>query len=227
MTALPLPCVGNHIVPCHIQQVLPTKHPQPLHCGQEISLPPRWHCSIKSSSNAKDDSCGVALRLFSILPSWGLTPDLLVKVTDNTAMKDLVLILMFITECWTRGKWAGWVQRHMYTDTLLDAVLTHLLWCPERLEKQESCKKFTSQGYPLHALACIHKHMDCAGIGLDNSNSSPEQLSASIFCSYLPSPFRSCENLSNRGRRKRTNLPFIWAWDFPTRAAHIAQCQYI
>lgn len=133
---------------CHIQQVLPTKRPQPLHCGQEISLPPRCHCSIKSSSNAKADSCGVVLWLFSMLPSWRLTPDLLVKVTENTAIKDLVLILLFTSECWTRGKWAGWAQKHMGTDTLLDAVLTHLLWCPERLEKQENCKKFASQGYP-------------------------------------------------------------------------------
>lgn len=42
----------------------------------------------------------------------------------------------------------GWAQKHTCTNTLLDAVLTHLLWCPEKLEKQESCKKFASQGYP-------------------------------------------------------------------------------
>lgn len=89
-----------------------------------MSLPPRWHCSIQSSSNAKADSCGVALWLFSIFPSWGLTADLLVKVTD-TAIKDLVLIFMFITECWTRGKRAGWAQKDIWAHRHTDGCCPH------------------------------------------------------------------------------------------------------
>lgn len=192
-----------------------------------MSLPPRWHCSIQSSSNAKADSCGVALWLFSIFPSWGLTADLLVKVTD-TAIKDLVLIFMFITECWTRGKRAGWAQKDIWAHRHTAGCCPHpAALVSRKAGEAEKLQEICLSGLPLAALACVHKHMDCAGIGLDNSDPFPEQLNASIFCIYLPSSFKDCENLSNKGRRKRTNLPFICAWDFPTRAAYTRQCQYI
>lgn len=151
MTAVPLPYKGNHIMLCRIQQVLPKQHPRPLHHRPNTSLPRRGYCSIKSPSNTKEDSCGVALWLFSTsfqhFPYWGLAPDPLVKFSDNIAIKDLILILKLIVESTGQeGSEQGGLQdtHRCCHNTVLDAVLAQLLWHPERLKKQEGCKKFVS-----------------------------------------------------------------------------------
>lgn len=45
----------------------------------------------------------------------------------------------------SRGKWVRYAPR--CTHTLLDAVNSHLLWCPKRLEKQKGWKKCAPWGY--------------------------------------------------------------------------------
>lgn len=206
---------------CCIQQVLPKKHAQPLHRGPKISLPSRGQCSIKSSFNAKAGSCGVAWWLFSTLPSWRLTLDPLVKVSDNIAIKDLVLILTFIAQSTSQERSEQGGIRDAFAQLLPHRSAGHcsLPTCSGARKAGEAggTQEVRLLGLHLVALAGLvpgtHRHIHCAGISLGSSSPIPEKLHASIFRIFLPPPFRSCQILSKR--KKRTNLPFIWAWDLP------------